>query len=142
MGPRLDILTLLIGLGAILSCGDSDTPENDTQESGASGVYESAEGVVFDLGFEPDPPQAGEVELVMDISVDDQPLEEAEIEVEPWMPAHGHGSNTEAVVHEVRDGVYDVEDLTFSMPGHWELTIDLQAPEMTSTLVVDLDVEG
>ena len=146
MQPRLQNLVLLFALGTLLlggvSCGGDDSSDNETEDSEVSGLYEGSQGVVFDLGIDPDPPQAGEVELIMEISQDDQPIEEATIEVEPWMPAHGHGANTEAVVHEVGDGVYEVDDLSFSMPGHWELAIDLEAQQTDSTLVVELDVEG
>ena len=58
------------------------------------------------------------------------------------MPAHGHGSSTEAVVHEVGEGLYEVEDLSFSMPGIWEVRIDVAFDDRDWERVIVVEVEG
>ncbi len=92
--------------------------------------------------FEPDPPTAGHVDMTIELLVDDEPAEGAQIDVEPWMPAHGHGSSTEAVVHEVGEGLYEVEDLSFSMPGIWEVRIDVAFDDRDWERVIVVEVEG
>lgn len=49
-----------------------------------------------------------------------QPVTGAKIVVDGDMPAHGHGMPTRPEVRkEIRPGVYLVEGMKFSMPGHW-----------------------
>ena len=54
---------------------------------------------------------------------DGKPVTEADVTIEGDMPAHGHGFPTEPeVTDEIKDGVYLVEGIKFSMPGHWVVT--------------------
>lgn len=43
-------------------------------------------------------------------------------EVELWMPHHGHGSSP-TTLSEGEDNCIIVDDIEFTMPGHWELSI-------------------
>ena len=127
---------------AFLFAGCGDDAEDNGGDDGVSGLYHGEQGLSIDAAFSPDPPRQGDVDLSLDMTIDDEALEGAEIIVEPWMPSHGHGSNTDALVHEEGDGLYRVDDLSFSMPGHWELEIDVEWGEHSSTVVIDIDVEG
>ena len=122
-----------------VACGNA-IDEDDDQV--ASGTYEGDDGLVAELVFEPDPPQAGDVDLQIDLSVDGEPVTGATIDVEPWMPAHDHGANTVPVVEELDDGSYMVDDLSFSMAGHWELRLDVDWDDGDSQMIIDLEVEG
>ncbi len=133
------VATVALVLFVFAGCGDTSGSDDQTS---ASGVYEGDDGLMLDLAFAPDPPQAGEVDLMIDATVDDEPLEDATIDIEPWMPAHSHGSNTEPVVHHEGDGHYHVDDLTFSMAGQWELRFDVDWDDGDSELIVELEVEG
>ncbi len=147
MITQFSLLVPFAFAGLLMACGDDDHENHGAEPNGdeaatASGLYETDEGFVLDLAFDPDPPRTGEVDLHIELSLDEQPVEEAHIEIEPWMPSHGHGANTVPQVHEMGDGQYHVDELTFSMPGHWELAIDIEAREIKSSLLIDLDVEG
>lgn len=124
------------GLLVAAGCGDAD--DNDRS---ASGAFEGEQGLLVEAELSPDPPRVGEVEMEMELSVDGETLEGADVEVEPWMPAHDHGSNTEAVAHEPHGGHYVVEDLTFSMAGVWELRVTVDWDEGADEVVWDFEVD-
>jgi hypothetical protein len=43
------------------------------------------------------------------------------IDVVPWMPAHEHGSMSQAKVAYLGEGRYRVENLSLTMAGDWEV---------------------
>ncbi|MBI2394880.1 MAG: FixH family protein [Deltaproteobacteria bacterium] len=47
------------------------------------------------------------------------------VEVIVWMPSMGHGAPNDPTLVEKGDGNYRVEDVYFSMPGTWELTVNV-----------------
>jgi hypothetical protein len=58
------------------------------------------------------------------------------IDVDPFMPQHGHPTPIEAVVTEVGDpGEYTLDPVNLFMPGVWEVTIELSEAD---TLVDDV----
>ncbi len=120
-----------------VGCGDDDGASD-----GVSGDYEVDERVMLNLDFSPDPPEVGATELWMELRVDGAPYEGADFVVEPWMPSHGHGSNTHPVALDEGDGLYWVDDLVFTMAGHWELLIEVEYEDSVAELVVDLEVDG
>lgn len=63
------------------------------------------------------------------------PVEGLEIEVEPWMPHHGHGSPSEPTVEEMGEGRYRIRSVDFSMEGEWELRILLTQGENQDRIV-------
>lgn len=62
------------------------------------------------------------------------------IDVVPWMPAHGHGSNVVPVVTGRGEGIYRVESIDFSMPGTWELRFTFKASDLEAHATTTLDV--
>jgi hypothetical protein len=54
---------------------------------------------------------------------DDYEVVGATVNVKPWMPGMGHGVFLEPTVQEKDNGVYEVGDVGFSMPGHWQLIV-------------------
>jgi hypothetical protein len=58
---------------------------------------------------------------------DGQPVHDATVEVDGGMPQHGHGLPTHPrVTREVAPGTYVVEGMKFSMPGWWEVKLDVR----------------
>lgn len=130
--------------GAILcvlwvACGDGDGEDGQPY---ASGSYHGESGLRVEAVFAPDPPQVGAVDLSLELFIDTEPLEGAWIEVDPWMPEHGHGSDTRAIAIEEGGGLYSVDELSFSMPGAWELELIVQWADRVSVVIVDIEVEG
>ncbi len=133
-GPTVAVA--VAGLIFASACGDPDE-----QPSMASGVFEGDNGLVVEATLSPDPPQVGEVDMEMELSVDGQLPEEVEVDVEPWMPSHDHGSNTDAVVSEEKPGRFVVEDLTFSMAGIWELRVAVDWDGGADEVIWDFEVD-
>jgi hypothetical protein len=61
----------------------------------------------------------------------------AEITVTPWMPEMGHGVKEEPTVIERGGGLYSVENVEISMPGHWELRVEVKKGKVEDTVVFD-----
>jgi YtkA-like len=72
------------------------------------------------------------------------PVQHAHIDVDGGMPQHGHGLPTQPrVTRELGDGRYLLEGMKFSMPGWWELklqvrTTDGPADRVTFNRVIEL----
>lgn len=58
--------------------------------------------------------------LTVDLNDAVGPMAGATLHVEPWMPAHGHGSPRETTVVDLGEGRYEVT-VYFNMTGAWEL---------------------
>jgi len=65
----------------------------------------------------------------------------AEISVEPWMPLHGHGSDRPSLITETGDGLYHLTEVSFTMPGQWELRTQLTVDGLTEYAVFTVDVQ-
>ncbi len=74
-------------------------------------------------------------------SDDHEVVEGATLTVTPWMPAHGHGIDDEVVVVELGEGHYEAT-FQFSMPGEWELQIDIDGDAGVGEVVVTQTVGG
>jgi hypothetical protein len=48
---------------------------------------------------------------------------QADVTVTPWMPSMGHGVMEKPVVTERGGGLYSVDNVIFSMVGHWQLQV-------------------
>ena len=71
-----------------------------------------------------------------------QPVQHARVDVDGGMPQHGHGLPTHPrVTRELSPGTYLVEGMKFSMPGWWEVKLDVHAQpgddKVTFTTVLD-----
>lgn len=92
------------------------------------------------LTLAPDPPVAGETTLGIALSDDGGAVEDATLTVTPWMPMHGHGVSEDPVVRGAGGGDYTA-DFAWSMPGEWEVTIDVDAAGVEDSVVVPVEVE-
>lgn len=89
----------------------------------------------------PDPP--GVEPLRFDLGLEDAAgaaVSGAGIGATPWMPDMGHGIDDEPVVAEAGEGAYTV-DLTPTMPGAWELRLEIDAAPGSDAAVIPFDVE-
>jgi hypothetical protein len=69
-----------------------------------------------------------------------EPLLAASVTVQPWMPAHGHGSAGVPQIAEHEQGHYQIENIVYEMPGQWELRIDVVTSEIGDRFVLSYDV--
>ena len=54
----------------------------------------------------------------------EQLLAVEDFELDATMPAHQHGMNYHASVHQLADGLIEARGLLFHMPGHWEVVVE------------------
>jgi hypothetical protein len=91
---------------------------------------------------EPSPPVAGDV--VLDVTLMDHATMEgvagATLTVEPWMVAMNHGVEGTPTVSDDGGGDYTV-GFAFSMPGSWEVRIDIDGASGVDRVVAELEVE-
>ncbi len=64
------------------------------------------------------------------------------IEVVPWMAIHEHGTLVESVVKQLSEGKYLVENVTFSMPGPWQIHIRISRENIEDTAIHEVKVTG
>lgn len=119
----------------IVSCGDSpflskDEPSN--QASGVSGISNYSKKLILD-GLEVIPRYSDEVKLYENNSINLLFMDEFGELSDPsntlslmlWMPDHGHGSFPIELVR-ISEGIYKASKVFFTMPGHWDLHIQLK----------------
>ena len=56
------------------------------------------------------------------------PVDGLTLSVQPWMPDMGHGSPGNPQVTPGADGLYQVSNVVFTMPGVWQLRTTVSAP--------------
>ena len=136
---NVGLLAMLIGVVLTAGCGDAASDGPDARD----GAVVSEQGL-YEAHITPDPaePQTGDNELTIHLmDRDGADVEGADLGVEPWMPAHGHGSPETPVVEELGGGTYVVTNVVYSMPGHWEIRIEIKNGDVSDRMVVDYDVE-
>jgi hypothetical protein len=47
------------------------------------------------------------------------------LQITPWMPAMGHGTSVTPTVDDQGEGIYEVSNVYFYMPGEWDLRTQL-----------------
>jgi hypothetical protein len=66
------------------------------------------------------------------------PLDGATVTVDGGMPAHNHGMPTQPIVSPLGSGDYRVEGMKFQMPGHWTITVVVDAAGQQDTATFNL----
>lgn len=104
------------------ACGDEDEAEGFGDEVL---VHLHAGELHIDIRSAPQPPRSGLADIEMIVRGEGgAPVSGLSIRVIPWMGEHGHGSN-EVDASEVEAGRYVAEGVLFSMPGNWELVLEI-----------------
>lgn len=105
-------------------CGDLSRA--DDYEVGLTKIGENGMQVTF-VDASPAPPfRSDNTWLVMVEAEDGTPIDDAQWEVFPWMPDHGHGTGVVALVEPGEDaGLWTIDPLNLHMAGLWtiELTV-------------------
>ncbi len=87
----------------------------------------------------PAPPVPGLNVFVLRIEdLEGNTIHGAELTVSEYMPQHHHGSPSEPVSEQLENGTYEVSGIEFTMPGYWEITIDVATGELEDTVRLDL----
>lgn len=128
------LLCLLLLLGA--ACGDSaDDPQDHGVVTSKAGHFQAH------LTPAPNPPVSGENTLQIHLmDADGAPVSGATLQVTPFMPGHGHGTHATPKVDAGANSIYDVSNIVYTMPGRWELTIDITHAQLQDQIVADFDV--
>ncbi len=61
----------------------------------------------------------------------------ADVTVTPWMPSMGHGVMEKPVITERGGGLYSVDNVMFSMVGHWQLQVKIVKDSKEDSAVFD-----
>lgn len=64
----------------------------------------------------------------IELTATGEPVDDLELVMTPFMPAHGHGSSQKPSVHPLGDGHYRFDDVVLPMPGLWELRTTVSGP--------------
>ncbi|MCK6537075.1 MAG: FixH family protein [Polyangiaceae bacterium] len=131
-------LVAALALAVLPACGSDPEPVARDLAHVTSGKGQ------FSAAFtpHPDPPTTGDNAL--DITLRDahgSPVEGATLQIEPWMPGHGHGSPVVPEIGELGGGSYHATQIDFIMPGYWELTVAVTAHDVRDEFVVPCDVK-
>lgn len=62
---------------------------------------------------------------------------QADVAVTPWMPSMGHGVMEKTVITERGGGLYSVDNVIFSMVGHWQLKVNVSKDGKDDSAVFD-----
>ena len=124
----------LLVLGLLVGCEEAKTPLNPASMSSQSGLY--------DLEFTPGrSPFLSSEDASLQVAVFDAAgAADVSLQLSLWMPDHGHGISGEPSVESTATGVFQL-GWTFSMPGYWEFTFDIDGPDGADTAVAAWDVQ-
>lgn len=131
---RASQLVLAIAMAAVAPLGCSSShDEHSHQGTGSStlGTVTSDSGKLsVAFSSSPDPLERGENELWLDVhdAETHEPVDDLTLEVEPYMPAHHHGSSAVPVVAAEGKGRYHVTNVVFTMAGDWEIRVHVKDP--------------
>ncbi|TPV94703.1 MAG: hypothetical protein B7733_13710 [Myxococcales bacterium FL481] len=108
----------------------------------------SAGGEPFDPGTlaiavdMPEPLVKGRNRMFLEVaSAEGTPIVADTIEMELYMPAHGHGSTETPQLTPVEGPGYLAEPVTFQMSGAWEITITAVSGDEFGVEVIDVEIE-
>lgn len=132
--------------------GDDSMEIDCTMVTGADtftvGLEKMGQGGTLDfklLSATPSPPARGDNSWVVQINQTASgaaPLEGAQLQVTPFMPAHQHGSPIMVQITPMADaGQYKLEPVNLWMPGVWETTIRASAGSSTDSAVYKFCIE-
>lgn len=88
-----------------------------------------------ELEIEPSQPIVGSNAAILTVfdARSNQKIDDALIEVVPWMTMHGHGSPKKPAIKRSEGGQYRVENLYYTMEGDWDLIVTIQKGDSKDT---------
>ncbi|HSB35061.1 MAG TPA: FixH family protein [Nitrospirota bacterium] len=89
----------------------------------------------LELEMEPAQPVVGTNAAVLTVidARTNRPVDDAVLEVVPWMTMHGHGSPKKPAVRKTDVGRYRVENIFYTMEGAWDLLVTVQKGDSKDT---------
>jgi len=107
--------------------------EPDTYEAGGITKMTDAGHFMVTLVSDPEPPSKGLNTWTLTVmSHEDMSMvDEATVTIDPWMPEHGHGSASDAVVEAMGQGDYMSDTVELQMLGTWDTTVTVTHGDMT-----------
>lgn len=126
-----------------LACEPADKDGESGDTCCADQTITSTGGLyTLDVQWTPEPPVSGDVVLgiVLGDAATGEPVTGATLDLTPWMVDMGHGVQGDVVETEIGEGSYEVA-FAFSMPGPWQITVDIIGPAGQDQAVWDVDVE-
>jgi hypothetical protein len=114
----------LIASALIVSCSDSSSDESGAFPDTALATVTSTDGALrVEIRTTPDqPPTRGTIEVEYRVhDATGKAVSGLALDVQPWMPAHGHGASVVPSITDEGDGRYVAKNVTLFMAGSWEL---------------------
>lgn len=129
----------VLGIG-LLSCGGTTAPNTGGTPSGEmksdSGKY------LIAVQTDPNPPIRGTNTVTYTVSdATGARVDQLDLTVVPWMPAHGHGGSVHPTIVAHGNGVYEVQNVLFYMPGLWELRSTLTSSGAADHVTPSFSIE-
>jgi len=94
-----------------------------------AGMDRTTDARLFRLELQPEParPIVGINAAVLTVvdARSNRPVDDAVIEVVPWMTMHGHGSPKKPAIKKTGSGQYRVENIFYTMEGDWDLMVNV-----------------
>lgn len=121
---RLRRWFVLLASVVIVSCSDSASSESSEFPEAALATVSSTTGALnIEIRTTPDqPPTRGTIEVEFRVhDTSGKAVSGLALDVQPWMPAHGHGASVVPSVTDEGDGRYVAKNVTLFMAGSWEL---------------------
>ena len=120
--------TLLTGACTSEPAASADANATFPAEALSTGASDTG-ALTFEVRTSPQPPAAGTCSVELTVkNASGAPVDGLALSVVPWMPAMGHGTSILAEVTPKGGGVYLVTDVSFFMPGDWELRTSVSGP--------------
>ena len=121
------LLRVAVGALALLlaGCGDAGGRGSERQ------TIMSDHGLLrIEVRPTPDPPVRGDnvVQLVI-TNAAGAPVDGLQLDAQPWMPAHGHGTSVIPTVTAQGGGQYQLDHVYLYMAGTWELRLAFTGTE-------------
>jgi hypothetical protein len=130
MNPIMKVSTLAWLAATLVACSAANpTPAGAFPADAYTTTPSDSGALVIAARTSPQPPARGtnDVQLTLTRASDGTPVDGVSLDVQPWMPAMGHGSSTPTVTAQ-GGGVYLVTEVYFYMPGAWELRTSISGP--------------
>ena len=114
-----------------------------TYTPGLEMVTDSGALTVRLVSASPAPPDVGDNLWRFEVlDADGAPAEGAFVEIEPFMPGHGHGTFPRFSASDEREGGYDMEPFNLFMPGYWEMRVTVVGAGPRESVLFDFCIEG
>lgn len=121
-------------VAGLMGCATGEVPLAPEQVVTDGGAY----AVALEPG--PTPWATGtEVALHLEVAHDGAPVTDSAVALTPWMPDMGHGLTDPVEVVADGTGGHDAR-WVFTMPGYWELTLEVDGAHGPDTAVVAYEV--